>query len=339
MAAAVTGSGETILVVGASGFVGGHLLAGLQAAMPGRRIIATGLGGVASTPEIEWRSVDITDALAVDALVEEVRPTILVHLAAIATLSASVQDPDLAWRVNVFGTRYLAEAVMRIVPHCQFLYVSSSEVYGYSCNRHEWVDEQVLLDPGNLYAVTKAAADLSIGEMARRGLNAVRVRPFNHTGPGQGEALFVPAVAAQIARAEAGLAEPVIRVGNLETERDFLDVRDVIGAYVLILQNRGRIPSGSIFNVAAGEVWQMRHILNALLAMSRITLKVEQDPSRLRRSEVPRMAGNALHLRRALSWEPKHLMTETLRSVLEDWRDKVRQEAASSPRLARSGPA
>lgn len=334
----MNGSSETVLVVGASGFVGGHLLTGLKAAIPSARLVATGLGAYPPSVHVEWRSLDITDPDAVDALLSEVRPTVLVHLAALATFAASAQDPDLAWRVNVFGTRYLAEAAMRIVPECRFLHVSSSEVYGYSCNRHEWVDEQVSLDPGNLYAVTKAAADLAIGEMARRGLNAVRVRPFNHTGPGQTEALFVPAVAAQIARAELGLSEPVIRVGNLETERDFLDVRDVTSAYVLILQHWDRIPAGTIFNLGSGDVWQMRHILNALLAMSRIAFKVEQDPSRLRRSEVPRMAADALHLRRTVSWSPRYTLAETLRSVLEYWRGKVAQEIASSTRRMGSGP-
>ena len=339
MAAAVTGSGETILVVGASGFVGGHLLAALRVTQPAARIIATGLGTLPVTGPIEWRSLDISDAGAVGTLLVDVRPTSLIHLAALATFASSAQDPDLAWKVNVFGTRYLAEAVMRIVPQCRFLYVSSSEVYGHSCNRYEWVDEHVALDPGNIYAVTKASADLAIGEMARRGLNAIRVRPFNHTGPGQTEALFVPAVAAQIARAELGLAEPIIKVGNLETERDFLDVRDVISAYVLLLQNWHRMESGAIFNLASGDVWQMRHILNALLAMSRIALRVEHDPARMRPSEVPRMAGNALHLRRTLSWEPQFTMTDTLRSVLEDWRAKLAGEAVSSPLMARSGPA
>lgn len=324
MTSASTGPGErAILVVGASGFVGGHLLAAVSATMGGPRLIATGLGSLPSTPGVEWRPLDITDVRAVSELLKEVRPTSIINLAALATFTSSMQNPDLAWSVNVQGTRNLAEATLRVVPECQFLHVSSSEVYGYSCNRHEWVDEQVPLDPGNVYAVTKAAADLAIGEMARRGLKAVRVRPFNHTGPGQGEALFVPAVAAQIARAEEGLIEPVIRVGNLETERDFLDVRDVVRAYVQIVEGFPLIPPGTIFNLASGEVWRMRLILNALMGLSRIDLRVEQDPARMRPSEVPRMAGDALHLRRTLSWRPTYKMAETLEAVLQYWRAQV----------------
>lgn len=324
MTSALTGSRpQVVLVVGASGFVGGHLLSALREAMPDTRLVATGLGVLPTTGGAEWRSLDITNGFAVRELLEEVQPTTLIHLAALATFTSSAQKPDLAWLVNVQGTRNLAEATMDVVPRCQFLHVSSSEVYGYSCNRHEWVDEDVSLDPGNVYAVTKAAADLAIGEMARRGLNVVRVRPFNHTGPGQSEALFVPAVAAQIARAERGIIPPVIHVGNLETERDFLDVRDVVTAYVQIVQSFPSIPSGTIFNLASGEVWRMRLILNALMSLSRIDLRVEHDPMRMRPSEVPRMAGNALHLRRTLSWCPTFKMAETIEAVLQYWRARV----------------
>lgn len=324
MTSALTGSeARAILVVGASGFVGGHLLAALQEALGDTRLVATGLGGLPISGRVEWRGLDITDRLAVRKLLEEVRPTTLIHLAALATFTSSVKNPDLAWLVNVQGTRNLAEATMEVVPECQFLHVSSSEVYGYSCNRYDWVDEGVPLDPGNVYAVTKAAADLAIGEMARRGLNAVRVRPFNHTGPGQSEALFVPAVAAQIARAERGITPPVIHVGNLETERDFLDVRDVVKAYVQIVRNFPSIPSGTIFNLASGEVWRMRLILNALMSLSQIDLRVEHDPERMRPSEVPRMAGDALHLRRSLSWQPTFKMAETIEAVLQFWRAQV----------------
>ncbi len=312
-------------MVGGSGFVGSHLLPALRASMPQASVIATGIalpprGGDES---ITWRRLDITSRQAVLDLIAEVRPTSLVHLAALATYRSSTLDPDLAWKVNVFGTRYLAEACLRFVPDCRFLHVGSGEVYGHSCNRFFPIAEDAPLEPGNVYAVTKAAADLAIGEMALRGLNAIRVRPFNHTGPGQGEALFVPAVAAQIALAEAGLGPPVVRVGNLDTQRDLLDVKDVVAAYLLILQNWSTIPRGSVLNIASGRAVLMRKVLDDLVALSRIPVTIEQDPARMRPSEVPRVAGDAFRLHSLLGWAPKHALAETLATVLGDWRHQM----------------
>lgn len=312
-----------ILVVGGSGFVGSYLLPALTRAVPDAELIATGLSIPPQNDGVSWIGLDITERQAVEAMVEAIRPSAVIHLAALATYHSSTLDPDLAWKVNVLGTRYLAEACLKIVPGCRFLHVGSGEVYGHSCNRYRPVSEEAPLEPGNVYAVTKAAADLAIGEMARRGLNAIRVRPFNHTGPGQGEALFVPTVAAQIARAEAGLAEAVIRVGNLETSRDLLDVRDVVDAYLLILKDWPLLQPGAVFNVASGVALPMRQILDQLIALARVPLRVEQDPSRMRPSEVPFVAGDATRLREALGWTPRFPLRETLICILDDWRARV----------------
>lgn len=320
-----------ILITGASGFVGGHLIAALRRRDPKVELVATGLHGQPDAAGLSWRVLDITDRPAVEALVGSVRPDAIVHLAALATYGASARDPDLAWQVNVGGTRHLAEAALRLVPQAAFLHVSSSEVYGYACNDHASVDESVRLDPGNVYAVTKAAADLAIGEMARRGLKAVRLRPFNHTGAGQGEALFVPTMAAQIARIEAGLAAgPVIRVGNLEAERDFLDVRDVVEAYGAALEAVPRLPPGAVFNLASGTPRRMGTILDQLLAKARLPIRIEQDPARMRPSEVARICGAATAARTAFGWQPAISFDATLDAVLADWRGRVAREGTSA---------
>lgn len=318
------------MVVGGSGFVGSYLLPALKEAMPEAEVIATGLSVPRQEDGVRWVCLDITDRGAVETLIETIRPTVIVHLAALATYRSSTLDPDLAWKVNVFGTRYLAEACLKIVPECRFLHVGSGEVYGHSCNRYFPVSEEAPLEPGNVYAVTKAAADLAIGEMTRRGLDAIRVRPFNHTGPGQGDALFVPTVAAQIARAEAGLGEPVIRIGNLETARDLLDVRDVVRAYLMILQQWPARPPGAVFNIGSGTALPMRQLLDELMALARVPLRVEQDPSRMRPSEVPCVAGDATRLREALGWTPQCVLSETLTSVLEFWRAKMRDTGSDT---------
>ena len=322
----MSGLPSLILITGASGFVGGHLIAALRARDPQVELVATGLHDLPRADGVAWRALDIADRQAVEALVEEVRPAAIVHLAAVSTYGASARDPDLAWKVNVGGTRHLAEAALRLVPGAPFLHVSSSEVYGYACNDHAGVDESVRLDPGNVYAVTKAAADLAIGEYARRGLKAVRMRPFNHTGPGQTEAFFVPTIAAQIARAEAGLAEPVIRIGNLGAERDFLDVRDIVAAYVAALDAVPNLRSGVVFNLASGTPRRMGAILEALVGLARLPIRVEQDPSRMRSAEVARICGDADAARQALGWAPRIGFEATLEAVLAFWRARVGQE-------------
>jgi GDP-4-dehydro-6-deoxy-D-mannose reductase len=314
---------NSILVVGGSGFVGSHLLPALKEAVPAAELIATGLSLPPHEAGVRWVCLDITDRGAVEALIETTRPTVVIHLAALATYRSSALDPDLAWKVNVFGTRYLAETCLRIVPECRFLHVGSGEVYGHSCNRYCPVSEEAPLEPGNVYAVTKAAADLAIGEMTHRGLNAIRVRPFNHTGPGQGDALFVPTIAAQIARAEVGLGEPVIRIGNLETARDLLDVRDVVRAYLMILQQWPARRLGDVFNISSGTAIPMRQLLDELISLAQVPLRVEQDPSRMRPSEVPHVAGDATRLHEVLGWAPRCALSETLSSVLDFWRIKT----------------
>jgi GDP-4-dehydro-6-deoxy-D-mannose reductase len=322
---------NSILVVGGSGFVGSHLLLALKEVVPAAEIIATGLSLPPDEAGVRWVCLDITDRGAVEALIETTRPTVVIHLAALATYRSSALDPDLAWKINVFGTRYLAEACLRIVPNCRFLYVGSGEVYGHSCNRYVPVNEEAPLEPGNIYAVTKAAADLAIGEMTHRGLNAIRVRPFNHTGPGQGDALFVPTVAAQIARAEVGLGKPVIRIGNLDTARDLLDVRDVVRAYLMILQQWPARRLGDVFNIGSGKALPMRQLLDELMSHAQVPLRIEQDPSRMRPSEVPRVAGDATRLREALGWAPRCALSETLTSVLEFWRMRMLSPCSSTP--------
>ncbi|MGY3408343.1 nucleoside-diphosphate-sugar epimerase [Bradyrhizobium sp. GM5.1] len=152
--------------------------------------------------------------------------------------------------------------------------------------------ETALLAPIDDYSVTKAA-DLALGAMAHRGLKCARLRPFNHTGVGQTGTFVVPAFAMQIAKIEARLTEPIMRVGNLEAERDFLDVRDVATAYASVVRNTQAIESGTILNIASGKAHRVRDLLEMLLALSQLGIKVEQDPARMRPSDLPRIVGNA----------------------------------------------
>ena len=222
---------DRVLVTGAEGFVGSWLLAELSSHLPaGATVLATGHHVTARVT----RALDVTDRAGVEDLVHDFRPTCVVHLAAISSLDRARAHGRDTWNVNLFGTLNLAEAVLQHAPEARFLFASSSEVYGGSFNDVGGVaDETTLLDPRNPYAATKAAADLMLGQMASAGLRSVRLRLFNHTGPGQSTAFAVPAFAAQVAAIERGLQPPVLKAGNVDARRDLLDVRDVVAAYRL----------------------------------------------------------------------------------------------------------
>ena len=302
-----------ILLTGADGFVGGHLLPGLRAAFPDAEITACTIA-----------TLDITDPASVAGMVSRVRPDACVHLAAIAAVQTARQDPRQAWRVNLHGTLSLAGAILREVPDCTFLFPSSAEVYGGSFGAGTPLDETARLAPLNLYAATKAAADLALGALVGEGLRLIRLRPFNHTGPGQSAAFVVPAFARQLARIERRLQPPVLHVGALTPERDFLDVRDVCAGYVACLQRAGTLPPGSIFNLASGTPRRIGAVLAELMALAGIEARIETTTGLLRSSEIARAVGDATAARTALGWAPAIPWRQTLAEVLDDWRARVR---------------
>jgi GDP-4-dehydro-6-deoxy-D-mannose reductase len=185
------------------------------------------------------------------------------------------------------------------------------------------LNEDALLDPVDEYSATKAAADLALGALAETGLKCIRLRPFNHTGAGQSEAFVVPAFATQIARIEAGLEPPVLHVGNLEAQRDFLDVRDVARAYALAAQNVEQLGTGMVLNIASGVPRRVLDILDTLIAKSQSTISVEQNPARRRSNEIPFMVGDASRARKLLRWKPECSFDDTLTTVLNDCRRRV----------------
>jgi GDP-4-dehydro-6-deoxy-D-mannose reductase len=309
-----------VLLTGASGFVAGHLVPRLRAAFPDAELTLCGLGSLA---------VDVTDVDAVRALVRSVRPDACVHLAAVSTVLAARRDPGHAWRVNLHGSLALAAAALAHAPDCALLYVSSSEIYGRSFRAGIALDETALPAPMNTYAATKAAADLALGAMVAEGLRVIRLRPFNHTGPGQSADFVVPAFARQVARIEAQLQPPTVHVGALDPQRDFLDVRDVCASYVACLERADRIAPGTILNVASGTPRRIGDILRQLLELAGVTATLEIGAALLRPVEIPIAAGNAEAARAALGWHAAIPWEQTLRDVLQDWRERVRHEPSA----------
>lgn len=305
-----------ILVTGATGFVGRHLVDALAAAYPDATLV---------TP-----AVNVCDAKAVSDIVGSTSPDSSIHLAAISTIAAAQADEDHAWQVNLHGTLHIARAILRHAPECQLIFASSADAYGASFRSCVKLAEGAALAPLNPYSATKAAADLALGSMAESGLRVVRVRPFNHTGPGQTPEFVVAAFARQIARIAAGMQDPVLHVGNLEPQRDFLDVRDVCGAYVACVARRHELPPGTIFNLASGQARRIRDILNDLQALAGVSVEARVDETRKRATDTPLAHGDATLAHNLLGWVPGILWSQTLRDVLDDWRARISSERIAS---------
>ncbi|KFC64548.1 NAD-dependent epimerase/dehydratase [Devosia sp. LC5] len=315
-----------VLITGGAGFVGTHAVRLLQERYGSQLRLASTSKSAHSVPlpdGCERRILDITDAQSVLDTIESWQPTHILHLAGIAAPIAASTQPDEAWRVHVFGARNLGRAILEKAPHCTLLHVGSGLIYGGSARSSLALDENAVLDPLDEYGVTKAAADLAMGVLAAKGLKVIRLRPFNHTGPGQSEDFVVPAFAMQIARIEAGLMKPVLRVGNLEAERDFLDVRDVVGAYLCAIDRSPAIAPGSIYNIASGEPRRISDILETMLSLSSAAIAVERDEARMRPSDIPRVIGNSSKAHAELGWSARHSFAQTLQQVLDDCRRQI----------------
>lgn len=315
-----------ILVTGSQGFVGGWAIAALRDRFPDASIVGTSMAADAAG----LLPLDLRDDASVDAAVASARPDIVLHLAAISTVAAARNDLAAAFEVNLNGTMRLATAVLRHVPHARFLFVGSSDVYGGTFAR--WpapLDEDAPLAPLNGYAASKAAADLLIGQMAvADGLRAIRLRPFNHTGPGQDSRFVVPSFARQLARIAAGRQSPSISVGNLEGSREFLDVRDIVRAYAAAASGDDRLFDGRIINLSSGRPIRIRTVLDRLIALSGLSVEVIVDPARFRPEEERFAGGNATRASDLLGWRPSIALDTTLREIL----DAACREEASTDR-------
>lgn len=308
-----------VLITGAGGFVAAFAAQAFGRCVPEAAIVGTSREGGARRGFADTVPLDIADASAISAVLETVRPTHVLHLAGVAAPQHASAAPEAAWRVNTLAALSLGREILRVSPETILLNAGSGAAYGDSANYADVVNEDTAFAPVDEYGATKAAADLGLGAMAKRGLRLVRLRPFNHTGPGQSEDYAVPAFAAQIAAIEAGRRKPALHVGNLDAERDFCDVRDVAVAYVLAATaaRDGRLPPGRAINLGSGRAVNMRALLDMLLAMSDAHITVDVDPKRIRSSDIPRMVGDPRRAQADLGWSAAIPLKDTLRDILE----------------------
>jgi GDP-4-dehydro-6-deoxy-D-mannose reductase len=312
------------LITGAGGFVGGHLSAYLLAHTDWElmgTVYPHPVEAQPQEPRLQLQHADLRDPQVVQALVAEVQPDYVLHLAAQSFVPTSFADPWDTLENNIRAQLNLLEAVRQSGREVRLLVIGSNEEYGAPQPDELPQTEESPLRPHNPYAVSKIAQDfLGFQYHLAYGLPVVRVRPFNHTGPGQSPRFVIPAFASQIARIETGLQEPVVKVGNLEAARDFTDVRDIVRAYHLAV-TRGR--AGEVYNLASGQPRSVRRLLETLLSYAEVQIRVERDPARYRPVDVPVVYGSADRFHRLTGWKTEIPFEQTLRDVLGYWREQV----------------
>ncbi|HEU4429298.1 MAG TPA: NAD-dependent epimerase/dehydratase family protein [Myxococcota bacterium] len=286
-----------VFVTGAAGFVGTRLCA---------RLAARGDELCAHDGEL-----DVSDAARVREAIDAARPEAIVHLAAISSVPDAEADPLRAFRVNALGARAVLDSALHAAPRARVLLVTSAAIYGAAPRGSAGFDESAPLRPATAYARTKAAADALGAAYAQRGLAVVRARPFNHTGAGRPAAYVEARLARDVAAIAAGRSAPRLTLANPESQRDFLDVEDVVDAYLALLDPR--VPAGA-YNIARGEPVSMLELAQRLCRLAAIAPEIvaTSDPQRAPDATI----GSAAKLRAATGWRPQRALDETLRELL-----------------------
>lgn len=314
------------LITGITGFAGGHLAAHLLS------LGDVDVYGVAHAQgygldhlghPVPLVIADLRDPQVVEDLLLDVEPDSIYHLAAQAYVPTAWQSPWNTFENNVRPELNILQHMVYRELNARLLVVASNEVYGIISPDRLPVDENSLFEPNNPYGVSKVVQDLLARQFfLSHGADVIRARAFNHLGPRQSPQFVAASFARQIAEAEAGLREAVVRVGNLQAQRDFTDVEDVVRAYALLM-DKGR--SGEAYNIGSGRPRSVQGLLDSLLNMSSLEIRVEQDPARTRPSDVPIIYGDTTKLRTDTGWEPTVSFEDSLRRVLDYWREAVQQ--------------
>ncbi len=312
------------LVTGAAGFAGGHMIHYLLQETA-QEIIGT---IYRRQPSYTWpakrvhlEQLDLREESAVAEILTRWHPDFIIHLAGQSFVPVSWKHPWPTFEQNVLTLINILKGVRLAHLQSRILVISSGEVYGDIRPADLPIDEQTSLRPTSPYAVSKVAEDLLGWQYYRsHGLQVLRVRPFNHIGPGQNELFVTSSFARQVALIEAGKAPPVLRHGNLSAQRDFTDVRDMVHAYWLVLQHG---EAGDVYNIGSGRGTSIHSILSHYLARARVPITLEEDPDRMRPADIPTIICDPTRVQQRTGWVPSIPLEQTLDDILADWRQRV----------------
>jgi len=308
------------LIIGGAGFVGGYLIRELDSA--GQEVFATCLENENISGNCSVRTLNILDADAVSEVIGETKPDVIYHLAAQSSVSLSWKKPQLTADINVIGTINVLEAVKNCEKKdIRLILIGSGEEYGFIRKDACPLTEEEPLNPGNIYAATKACQGM-LGEIYARAykMDIIMVRAFNHSGPQQLPMFVISDFCRQIALIEKGDSPAVMSVGNLAAKRDFTDVRDVVRAYRL-LGEKG--VSGRTYNVGRGKAVEIQYILDTALSFSQKEIEVKQDPARMRASDIPVIEPDVSRISGDTGWKAEISMEKTIEDTLNYWRNTL----------------
>jgi len=304
-------------VTGAAGFAGGHLLELLS----GREDLVAWTRAAAApavTGEARWQAIDLLDRDRVRSALRELRPVQVYHLAGTPHVAESFGDTAKPLAGNVLATHHLFDGLRRAGVSCRVLVSGSATVYASSDSP---LTEQSPLGPASPYAVSKLAQEqLGLRAVTEDGLDVIVARAFNHTGRRQKPSFMASGIARQIALIEHGQLDPILRIGNTAPSRDLSDVRDVVRAYEALMRTG---TPGAVYNVASGIGHTVREILDAFLTRCRLEVRVEVDPGRVRRNDVPVLIGDPTRLQQSTGWRPQISFDEMIDDLLEFWRQAI----------------
>lgn len=308
------------LIIGAAGFVGAYLIEELLIETDWELHVTKIPRESIENKEVVVHDLDIMDPQQVENILNETKPDFIFHLAAQSSVALSWKNPNLTVDINIKGTINVLETIKNSSLHPRILLIGSGEEYGLVEQDEIPIKETNPLRPGNFYAITKATQNM-IGKLYYQayGLDILMVRAFNHIGPRQAEMFVVSDFCKQVAQIEAEAQTPVIKVGNLDAQRDFTDVRDVVRAYRLLI-NSGK--SGELYNVGTGKALRIADILEKILFLSHKSIEVVQDPDKYRPIDIPIIVADISKITTDVSWQPTIQLETTLAETLAYWRNK-----------------
>lgn len=309
------------MVIGAAGFVGNYLMQYLYKECNMEVYVTKLSHEEIGSNYVKVYDLDILNKEAIVSLLFEIRPDYIFHLAAQSSVGLAWKNPCLTIDVNIKGSVNVMDAVRELYYKPRVLLIGSGEEYGHINAGETPIKEENMIRPGNIYAATKVCQNM-IGSIYAQAydMELMMVRAFNHIGPTQAPMFVVADFCKQVAEIEKGIREPIMYVGNLEAQRDFTDVRDVVRAYAMLIEMG---EPGETYNVGSGCAISIRRILELIISLSSKDIKVEIDPNKLRPIDVPIIEANTAKMRNLTGWEPKITLEQTIEETLDYWRKRV----------------